>query len=69
MHPVVGELELLNANKVPHIVLIDDARLFLAPPRPHGRIRWTNQGNLPPCRLELSPKDGRVLQADAIFCR
>ena len=30
--PVVGELELLNASKVPHIVLIDDARFFLAPP-------------------------------------
>src|SRR5262245_50073632 len=30
--PVVGELELLNASEVNHIVLVDDARLFLAPP-------------------------------------
>jgi hypothetical protein len=27
-----GELELLNATKVPHIALIDGARFFLAPP-------------------------------------
>lgn len=39
--PVVGELELLNTSKVPHIVLIDDARLFLAPPPvPHDASHW-----------------------------
>jgi hypothetical protein len=39
--PVVGELELLNTSKVSHIVLIDDARLFLAPPPPpHEASHW-----------------------------
>jgi hypothetical protein len=39
--PVVGELELLNTSKVAHIVLIDDARLFLAPPPPpHESNHW-----------------------------
>jgi hypothetical protein len=39
--PVVGELELLNQSKVVHIVLIDDARLFLAPPPPpHEARHW-----------------------------
>jgi hypothetical protein len=39
--PVVGELELLNTSKVPHVVLIDDARLFLAPPPlPHEASHW-----------------------------
>jgi len=39
--PVVGELELLNASKVPHVVLIDDARLFLKPPpAPHEATHW-----------------------------
>ncbi len=39
--PVVGELELLNSSKVAHMVLIDDARLFLAPPPPpHESSHW-----------------------------
>ena len=39
--PVIGELKLLNASKVAHIVLIDDARLFLAPPPPpHKPSHW-----------------------------
>ena len=47
--PVVGELELLNASKVPHIVLIDDARFFLAPPPASARSNSLagHQCNLP----------------------
>jgi hypothetical protein len=48
--PVIGELELLNATKVPHIVLIDDARLFLAPPPPpHEATYWPDISAI--CRL------------------
>jgi hypothetical protein len=51
--PVVGELELLNASKVPHIVLIDDARFFLAPPPPpHEATYW-------PDISAILPVDGR----------
>lgn len=35
--PVLGELEVLNACETPHFVLVDDARLFLAPPPPPHR--------------------------------
>ena len=39
--PVVGELELINTSELAHIVLIDDARLFLAPPPPpHEITHW-----------------------------
>jgi hypothetical protein len=48
--PVIGELELLNASKVPHIVLIDDARFFLAPPpAPHEATYWPDINAI--CRL------------------
>lgn len=48
--PVVGELELLNTSKVAHIVLIDDARLFLAPPPPpHESNYWPDITTI--CRL------------------
>lgn len=30
--PLLDELEIINAAEIDHIVLIDDARLFLAPP-------------------------------------
>jgi hypothetical protein len=53
--PVVGELELLNASKVAHIVLIDDARLFLAPPPlPHEATHWPDIVTI--CEL-LSARD------------
>lgn len=48
--PVVGELELLNTSKVAHIVLIDDARLFLAPPPPpHEASHWPDISTI--CKL------------------
>jgi hypothetical protein len=53
--PVVGELELLNSSKVDHIVLIDDARLFLAPPPPpHESGHWPDITTI--CKL-LSMQD------------
>jgi hypothetical protein len=39
--PVLGELALLNECAVPHVVLVDDARLFMAPPPPpHEAGHW-----------------------------
>ncbi len=39
--PVMGELEALKHSRVPHFILIDDARLFLAPPPPpHVAAHW-----------------------------
>ncbi|HWA27695.1 MAG TPA: hypothetical protein VG734_18710 [Lacunisphaera sp.] len=39
--PLLAELDLLNAAPVTHVVLVDDARLFCAPPRhPHRAELW-----------------------------
>lgn len=39
--PLLGELALLNETPVSHFILIDDARLFTAPPPlPHQAAKW-----------------------------
>lgn len=39
--PVLAEISLLNRLAQPHAVLVDDARLFCAPPpRPHQAAHW-----------------------------
>ncbi len=66
--PVVGELDLLNTSKVAHIVLIDDARLFLEPPPlPHEASHWPDIATI--CEL-LSVRDTKryvVVHDDVII--
>ncbi len=65
--PVIGELEALNTSSVPHIILIDDARLFIAPPpAPHQADHWPNIATL--CDLLTSPSRRRyvAIHADVI---
>jgi hypothetical protein len=39
--PLLGEIGLINAAEHGHVVLVDDARLFAAPPpRPHCAEQW-----------------------------
>lgn len=39
--PVLEELAIINASPLPHVVLVDDARCFLAPPHvPHDPAQW-----------------------------
>jgi len=39
--PVLEEIALINASPAAHVVLVDDARLFCAPPpRPHRAAQW-----------------------------
>jgi hypothetical protein len=66
--PVVGELEVLNTSKVGHIVLIDDARLFLAPPPPpHEASHWPDIATI--CGLLSMPGANRyvVVHDDVII--
>lgn len=65
--PVIGELELINASKVDHLVLIDDARLFLAPPPlPHDAKHWPDVAAI--CKLLSTPENSRyVVVHDDVF--
>ncbi len=66
--PVIGEVELLNSCPVPHIVLIDDARLFLAPPpAPHQADHWPDIATV--CRLLTDYRTPRyvVVHEDVII--
>ena len=41
--PLLAELEAINASPHPHVILIDDARAFLAPPPPPFKFEcWPN---------------------------
>jgi len=45
--PVLGELAVINASPHDHVVLVDDARLFCAPPpRPHRAEHWPDLASL-----------------------
>jgi hypothetical protein len=45
--PVLDELVRINASPQAHVVLVDDARLFCAPPpRPHRAEQWPDLRNL-----------------------
>jgi hypothetical protein len=66
--PIVGELELLNTSKLPHVVLIDDARLFLAPPPlPHEASHWPDMVTI--CQILSSGDQQRyvVVHEDVII--
>jgi hypothetical protein len=39
--PLLAEIALINAAPLPHVLLVDDARLFCAPPpHPHRAAQW-----------------------------
>ncbi|HEX3358617.1 MAG TPA: hypothetical protein VHS31_16700 [Tepidisphaeraceae bacterium] len=48
--PVLEEIEALNNSTIPHFILIDDARLFTAPPPPpHAANQWPDISTI--CKL------------------
>lgn len=41
--PLIEELKIINSSKINHIILIDDARMFVKPPKPpHKAEQWAN---------------------------
>lgn len=41
--PLIEEIKIINSTKLNHIILIDDARLFvMPPPPPHKPEQWAN---------------------------
>lgn len=45
--PLIREISAINASAFPHLILIDDARLFLAPPPPpHDVNQWPDIGQI-----------------------
>jgi hypothetical protein len=45
--PLLGEIAAINASSLNHLILIDDARLFLAPPEPpHDVDQWPDIGSI-----------------------
>jgi hypothetical protein len=64
--PLLAELALINASPFPHIVLVDDARLFCSPPpRPHRADKWPDLMTV----LSILQADGRrhLLLNDDVF--
>lgn len=64
--PVLEEIAAINASPVTHTVLVDDARLFCAPPpRPHRAEQWPGLVTL----VEALHHDGRrhVVQFEDVF--
>jgi len=64
--PLPAELAILNAAPVTHTLLVDDARLFAAPPpRPHRAELWPDLGAV----LDALRADGRrhVVLFDDVF--
>ena len=47
--PLLEEIRLLNGSRHEHFILVDDARLFSAPPpRPHDSAQWPALGSVIP---------------------
>ena len=63
--PLIEELRIIFKHDQNHVVLIDDARLFLAPPpSPHDYKKWPSLSNV----LEVLPKDWElVVFEDVIY--
>ena len=68
--PLLRELEIVNTLAHPDsILLIDDSRLFLAPPpRPHDRMKWPDIGEIAACLHQARhPRRVRIVN-DVIVC-
>lgn len=55
--PLLGEIAAINQSPLDHFVLIDDARLFLAPPEPpHDVDQWPDLGAIVAALNAARPK-------------
>jgi hypothetical protein len=67
--PVLDELGALNRSDVEHFILIDDARLFLAPPPlPHKAAHWPGIREISECVAKHRSNRYVAVYEDVIYC-
>ena len=68
--PLLAELRAINGTRGKHVILIDDARLFLAPPpAPHDASQWPTFAQVTALCWELGPTDVVEIVGDVIVVR
>ena len=68
--PLLAELRAINGTRGKHVILIDDARLFLnSPPAPHDPAQWPTFAQVTALCWELGPTDVVEIIGDVIVVR
>lgn len=68
--PLLDELRAIGGTRGRHVILIDDARLFLnPPPPPHDASQWPTFAQIEALCSELGPTDIVEVFGDAIVVR
>lgn len=68
--PLLAELRAINGTRGRHVILIDDARMFLnPPPAPHDPKQWPTFGQIKELCRQLGPTDVVEVFGDAIVVR
>lgn len=68
--PLLAELRAINGTRGRHVILIDDARMFLnPPPPPHDPKQWPTFGQIKELCRQLGPTDVVEVFGDVIVVR
>ena len=68
--PLLAELRAINGTRGKHVILIDDARLFVnPPPPPHDASQWPTFAQVTALCWELGPTDVVEIVGDVIVVR
>ena len=62
--PLIEELEIIFEHDKNYVILIDDARLFLAPPpKPHNFENWQSIADI----IDIMPKDWELIEFEDVI--
>ena len=67
--PLIDELSIINASPYEHVILVDDARFFLAPPPPPNELRMWPDAAATIEALKAGRTDRYVGVIDDVFIR